>query len=104
MPATPMTTKLTNDTLKAVLSIDSEAGLARQLDRVYNVYAHLDHALYDHLVFLELGPCQHCILNTTSIVGRSHESLTFTCIDSDQAFGCTDVRRFSDGTGKDDSP
>lgn len=50
------TTIPTDDRLEAILTIDGKAGLARQLDRVYDVNAHLDHALHNHIVFLELWP------------------------------------------------
>lgn len=49
-----MQAMLTNNRLKAVLSVNGKAGLAGQLDRVHNIYAHLDHALHNHVVLLQL--------------------------------------------------
>jgi hypothetical protein len=83
-----VTTTPTNDALKAILTVHGEAGLARQLDGVYNVDAHLDHALYNHLVFLKLGPCQHCILITSYIVACS------IVLNPARHSECTDVRQF----------
>jgi hypothetical protein len=47
--------------------------LARQLDWVHNVHPHLDHALYDHVVLLELGPSQLCTLDTPPTHVQSDE-------------------------------
>jgi hypothetical protein len=55
---------LTHYRLKAVLPIDGQTCLARQLNRVDNVDAHFDHTLYHHIVLLELGPSQHCMTPT----------------------------------------
>lgn len=58
------TTALTNDWLKTVLPVNGKTSLTRQLDRIHNVNAHLNHALHHHVVFLELWASQHCMLNT----------------------------------------
>jgi hypothetical protein len=50
---------LTNNRLKTIISIDGEAGLARQLDRVHDINTHLDHALHNHIVLLQLVLGQH---------------------------------------------
>jgi hypothetical protein len=55
--------KLTNNRLKAVLPIDGQASLARQLDRIHDIDSHLDHALHDHIVLLKLVPSQLCTLD-----------------------------------------
>lgn len=50
---------LTNDRLKTVISIDGKARLARQLDGVHDINTHLDHALHNHIVLLQLRLGQH---------------------------------------------
>lgn len=93
-----MATTLTNDRLKAVLSVNGKASLARQLDRIDNVYTHLNHALYHHVVLLELWPSQLCPLSPT----RGRCSQLFC---TRHALGCTVLMQSAaDGTGRDDSP
>ena len=63
---------LTNDRLETILPINGKARLARQLDRVYDINPHLDHALHDHIVLLQLD-----LVSTTS-------NTTWTHVQSDE--------------------
>lgn len=89
---------LTDDRLKAILPVDGEASLTRQLDRVDDVYTHLDHALHDHVVLLKLWPSQLCTLSPTRTPVVSFAA-------SVMHSKCTGLMQSAaDGTGRDDSP
>jgi hypothetical protein len=86
---------LTNDRLETILPINGKAGLARQLDRVYDINTHLDHALHDHIVLLQLGLGQH---------NFEHYMDPCTVRRAEPPRRADIGQRSADGTGRDDLP